>query len=119
MSPDASLLIEAINKYRLWLDVATAAVVVGLVGEYRKYIVRFGKSLRSRNWKAAWRTFLLLIFPLLVIGGVAGELWVNLSVSQIENAWETAQLPRDLNPKQQQEIADKIKLTSVGVVLPR
>ena len=91
------------------MDVATAIVVVGLVGEYRKHFVRFSKSLRSKDWKAAGRIFLLLVFPLMVVCGVAGELWVNLRVSQLENAWETAQLPRDLSPKDQEEIANKIK----------
>jgi hypothetical protein len=91
------------------MDVATAVVVTGLIGEYWKHVIRLFKTLRSRNWLSARRVSILLIFPVLVVGGVAGEFWVNLRVSQLENEWEISQLPRDLREDQKHKISSAIR----------
>jgi hypothetical protein len=105
MSSNLSALIETINRYRVLMDIATALVVIGLIGEYRKFFLRFWKAAKSGNPKAAYRMFLLLA----VVVGVAGELWVNLQVSQAENIWESAQLPRDLNEEQLKAILESVE----------
>lgn len=105
MFSDPSIVIESINTYRHWLDFATLLVVIGLIGEYRKNARKLFLAIRTKDWKKSKLFALTLLFPMLVVVGVAGELSINLSVSALENSWEISQLPRTLTGPQQVDIA--------------
>ena len=94
--------------YRIALDVATSAVVMGLIGEYWADFRSGLFSILNREFRNALRLLLHVIFPILVVGGVAGELWVQFRVSALEDEWEIAQLPRDIDATQPARIVSKI-----------
>lgn len=91
------------------MDTAAALVAIGLIGEYWGPLRKVGKSLTLLNWRVASLRLLNIIFPLLVVVGVAAEFAISLRVSLIENEWEISQLPRNLSETQQREIAAKLK----------
>lgn len=91
------------------MDIAAALVAIGLIGEYWEPLRKVGRSLKLLNWRVARLRLLKIIFPMLVVMGVAAEFAISVRVSLIENAWEISQLPRDLTDAQQREIAAKIQ----------
>jgi len=108
-SSDPSVVIESINTYRHWLDAAGLLVAVGLIGEYRKNLWKLVQSVKSRNWKKSKLLFLLVLFPVLVVIGVAAEFWINFQESALENTWEISQLPRNLTKSQRYDVAGKVQ----------
>ena len=113
---------SSLTWYRTALDIAALLVALGLIGEYWTSFIKLIRAVVAKpiNWLDIWASFKVIFFPLLVVGGVATELWVQVHVSTLEGNLqvtldnENASLfrrlaPRNLTDDQQSQIAKRLK----------
>jgi hypothetical protein len=81
--------IEAgIRWYGGLLDIFTFAVVIGLFLEYRNEVADLWSNIRRHNWRWVRRDLIHVIGPILVVAGVAGELYAQFHGSILLSQYE-------------------------------
>jgi len=83
---DSSSAADSMGWYRIASEIVTALVVIGLLGEYAGKLTDVAKAYWA--YPFSFRALIISVrnvaFPLMVVLGVSGELWVNENVSAIE-----------------------------------
>jgi hypothetical protein len=106
-----------LDHLEMWLAFATAAVVLGLILEYRGDIEHHVKALRNKELD--WASLLTFLGAILVTLGVAAELLVQVLASRTESRIknENHSVERLLDAKTQAALTEQEKLRNDNLTL--